>query len=173
VLDQIGPVPYAEFQASLDPVFPRGRRYYWKSTVMRELSDGAIAQLIELFASVPSPFTLVLLQQVGNAANRVPVEATAFPHRDARWDGLVLTSWDDHEQDEVQVQWTRGAWAVLRPFSTGGVYVNGVADGGAEEIQGAYGANYARLASLKAKYDPTNLFRLNANIDPQIASQTV
>ena len=98
VLDQIGPVPYAEFQASLDPVFPRGRRYYWKSTVMRELSDGAIAQLIELFASVPSPFTLVLLQQVGNAANRVPVEATAFPHRDARWDGLVLTSWDDYEQ---------------------------------------------------------------------------
>jgi len=107
------------------------------------------------------------------AANRVPVEATAFPHRDARWDGLVLTSWDDHEQDEVQVQCTRRAWAALRPFSTGGVYVNGVADGGAEEIQGAYGANYARLASLKAKYDPANLFRLNANIDPQIASQTV
>jgi len=73
----------------------------------------------------------------------------------------------------VQVQWTREAWAALRPFSTGGVYVNGVADGGAEEIQGAYGANYARLASLKAKYDPANLFRLNANIDPQIASQTV
>lgn len=71
------------------------------------------------------------------------------------------------------MQWTRGAWAALRPFSTGGVYVNGVADGGAEEIQGAYGANYARLASLKAKYDPANLFRLNANIDPQIASQTV
>ena len=173
VLDQIGPVRYAEFQASLDPVFPRGRRYHWKSTVMRELSDDAIAQMIELFASVPSPFTPMLLQEIGNAANRVPVAATAFPHRDARWDGLVLSGWDDHEQDEIQVQWTREAWAALRPFSTGGVYVNGVANDGAEEIQGAYGANYARLASLKAKYDPANLFRLNANIDPRIASQTV
>jgi hypothetical protein len=95
VLDQIGRVPYTDFQAGLDPVFPRGRRYYWKSTIMHELSDSAIAQLVELFETVPSPFTALMLQQLGNAANRVPVEATAFPHRDARWDGLFLTGWDD------------------------------------------------------------------------------
>jgi FAD/FMN-containing dehydrogenase len=173
VLDQIGPVRYTEFQAGLDPVFPRGRRYYWKSTVMRELTDDAIAQLLELFETVPSPFTGLLFQQLGNAANRVAVDATAFPHRDARWDGLLLTSWDDPKQDEVQIQWTRRAWAALRPFSTGGVYVNGVADGDSEEIHDAYGANYARLASLKSKYDPTNMFRLNANILPLTASTTV
>ena len=173
VLDQIGQVPYTEFQAGLDPAFPRGRRYYWKSATMRELSDTAIAQLVELFETVPSPFTALMLQQLGNAANRVPVEATAFPHRDARWDGLVLSGWDDPEQDEVQIQWTRRAWTALRPFSTGGVYVNVVADGNAEEIHGAYGANHTRLASLKAKYDPANVFRLNANILPPSTSTTV
>jgi FAD/FMN-containing dehydrogenase len=134
---------------------------------MRELSDAAIAQFVELFDTVPSPFTGLLLQQLGNAANRVPLEATAFPHRDARWDGVVLASWDEPEQDELQIQWARRAWSLLRRFSTGGVYVNGVADGDTDEIHSAYGANYKRLASLKAEYDPANLFRINANIVPR------
>jgi FAD/FMN-containing dehydrogenase len=167
VLDQIGPMPYIAFQQALDPVFPRGRRYYWKSTLIRQLSDGAIDQLAKLYESVPSPMSLILLQQLGNAANRVSAEATAFAHRDARWDGLLLTSWEDPAQDGAQVDWTRQACASLRPFATGGVYVNGVADGDAEEIHGAFGANYERLSTLKAKYDPTNLFRMNANIPPR------
>src|SRR5215207_3641454 len=108
--------------------------------------------------------TGILLQQLGNAANRVSPAATAFVHRDARWDGLLLTSWEDPTEDAAQIDWTRQAWRSLRPFSTGGVYVNAVADGDAEEIGGAYGTNYARLAAVKAKYDPTNLFRMNANI---------
>ena len=73
--------------------------------------------------------TAILLQQLGNAANRVPPAATAFANRDARWDGLLLTSWEDAAQDAIQIEWTREAWRSLRPFSTGGVYVNGVADG--------------------------------------------
>jgi len=167
VLDEIGPVPYTAFQQGLDASFPRGRRYYWKSTMVRELSDDAISQLIELFDSVPSAMTAILLQQLGNAANRVPHAATAFANRDARWDGVLLTSWEDAAQDATQIEWTREAWRSLRPFSTGGVYVNGVADGDAEEISGAFGSQYARLAELKAKYDPTNLFRVNANITPK------
>ena len=99
VLDEIGPVPYTAFQQALDANFPRGRRYYWKSTMVRELSDDAISQLIELFDSVPSAMTAILLQQLGNAANRVPQQprpaATAFANRDARWDGVLLTSWED------------------------------------------------------------------------------
>jgi FAD/FMN-containing dehydrogenase len=166
ILDQIGPVAYVDFQSGLDDVFPRGRRYYWKSTTMRDLTDDAIGQIVELFDTVPSPFTAILLQQLGNAANRVPSEATAFPHRGARWDGLLLTSWADPEQDDAQIQWTRQAWNAMRPFATGGIYVNGVADGDTEEVHRAYGANYEKLAALKARYDPTNLFRINANIVP-------
>jgi FAD/FMN-containing dehydrogenase len=167
VLDEIGTVPYAAFQQALDGTFPRGLRYYWKSTMVRELSDDAIGQMSELFESVPSPMTAILLQQLGNAANRVPSDATAFANRDARWDGLVLGTWEDAAHDAAQIDWTRQAWRSLRPFSTGGVYANGVADGDAEEISGAFGSNYQRLADLKAIYDPTNLFRVNANITPE------
>lgn len=110
VLDEIGPVPYTAFQQALDANFPRGRRYYWKSTLVRELSDDAISQLIELFDSVPSAMTAILLQQLGNAANRVPPAATAFANRDARWDGVLLTSWEDATQDATQFEWTREAW---------------------------------------------------------------
>lgn len=110
VLDEIGPVPYTAFQQALDANFPRGRRYYWKSTLVRELSDDAISQLIELFDSVPSAMTAILLQQLGNAANRVPPAATAFANRDARWDGVLLTSWEDAAQDATQIEWTREAW---------------------------------------------------------------
>jgi FAD/FMN-containing dehydrogenase len=147
-------------------MFARGRRYYWKSTMVRELSDDAIAVMAARFASVPSPTSMLLLQQIGNAARRVPADATAFAHRDAFWDGLVLSSWDDPGADADQIAWTRSSWAALRPHSTGGVYANGVADGDPDEIAGAYGANYARLAAVKAEYDPDNLFRLNANIVP-------
>jgi FAD/FMN-containing dehydrogenase len=167
VLDQIGPVPYVAFQQGLDPSFPRGRRYYWKSTMMRELCDDAIAQLVELYQTVPSPMTAILLQQVGNAARRVPVDATAFAHRDARWDGVFLTGWEDPTQDLAQIAWTREASALLRPFTTGGAYVNGIADGDRDEVAGAYGSNYRRLTALKAEYDPTDLFRVNANIVPR------
>ena len=121
---------------------------------------------------MPSPTSALLLQQLGNAANRIAPEATAFAHRDARWDGLVLASWDDADADAAHIDWARQAWRSLRPFSTGGVYVNGVADGDTEEIDGAYGTNLTRLAKLKAIYDPTNLFRQNANITPRPPDDT-
>ena len=166
VVDQLAVMPYTVFQQALDGSFPRGRRYYWKSTMVRDLTDEAIDKLVELFDAVPSATSALLLQQLGNAANRVAVDATAFAHRDARWDGLVLASWDNPNDDTAHFDWARHAWRSLRPFSTGGVYVNGVADGDSEEISGAYGANLRRLTALKAVYDPTNLFRQNANIAP-------
>ena len=166
VLDQIGPMPYVLFQGALDSAFPRGRRYYWKSAVVPAIPDDMVARTVEQFAAVPSPLTILLFQQVGNAANRVAPEATAFPHRDARWDALVLSGWEDPAEDAAQVAWSRQVWESWRPFSTG-VYVNGVADGDAAEVRAAYGARYERLAALKAKYDPANLFRVNANIQPR------
>jgi FAD/FMN-containing dehydrogenase len=166
VVDQIGPMPYVMFQRALDGAFPRGRRYYWKSAVVPAIPDEMVARTVERFAAVPSPLTFLLFQQVGNAANRVAPEATAFPHRDARWDALVLSGWEDPAEDATQVAWSRQVWESWRPFSTG-VYVNGVADGDAAEVRAAYGARYERLAALKAKYDPANFFRVNANIPPR------
>lgn len=165
VLDQMGPIPYVALQSALDPSFPRGRRYYWKSTLIREIQDGLIERMAEQYATVPSPHTAFLLQQVGNAANRVAPDATAFVHRDARWDGLVLSGWDDPAQDGEQIAWSRQVHDSWRPFSTGGIYSNaGAEDKG--EVLSAYGTAYERLAEIKARYDPSNFFRLNTNIEP-------
>jgi FAD/FMN-containing dehydrogenase len=166
LLNQIGQVPYTAFQQALDPSVPRGRRYYWKSSLITELSDDAITTLVQLYRSIPSPMSMILLQGLGNTARRIDPDATAFPHRSAQWDGLLLSGWEDPALDNDQIRWTRAAWAALQPFSTG-VYVNGVADGDPQELAGAYGNHHTRLAEIKAIYDPTNLFRLNANIPPQ------
>jgi FAD/FMN-containing dehydrogenase len=171
VLDQIGVMPYVAFQGALDAAFPSGRRYYWKSAIVPALPDELGALAAEQFAAAPSPFTMLLFQQLGSAATRVAAEATAFPHRDARWDALVLAGWDDPAEDAAQVAWARRVWQSWGPFSTG-VYVNGVGDDDPAEIRAAYGARYDRLAALKARYDPTNLFRVNANVRPRAGDPT-
>ena len=106
------------------------------------------------------------LQQAGGAIARVPTDATAYANRGAAFDCIPIAIWEDPARDAANVAWSRAVWEAMRPFSTGGVYVNNLGEEGEERIRAAYGANYARLAALKAKYDPTNLFRLNQNIRP-------
>ncbi len=169
VADQIRPMAYREVQTQLDAAAVRGRRYYIKSSFMRSISDDAIDALIDRFANVPSPHTLVFFQQLGNAANRVGVQDTAFSHRDALCEWGCLSSWVDPAEDGRNIGWTRALAEAMQPFSSGGAYITqlGVeAEEGADRIKDAYGPNYERLAALKNKYDPTNLFRHNQNIRP-------
>jgi FAD/FMN-containing dehydrogenase len=165
--DGIGPMDYCAFQSGNDAGFPEGRRHYWKSAGLTDLSDGAIEVLLQFLASKPSPATGIGLQQLHGAAARVAPDATAFPHRgDNRYDFLILSQWDDPAEDEVNIRWTRAFFAAMEPFLERGVYVNNLGDEGGDRIRAAYGANYARLAAIKAEYDPTNLLRLNQNITP-------
>ena len=167
ILDQMGPIPYLALQTALDDAFPRGRRYYWKSALVTELRDGLIDGMPEQFAGALSPHTVFLLQQIGNAANRVPSEATAFAHRDARWDALVLAGWDDGSEDEKQIAWSRQVYESWRPFCSDASYTNALSGEDSErDVQSSYGSAYSRLAEIKARYDPTNFFRMNANIKP-------
>jgi FAD/FMN-containing dehydrogenase len=169
VADQIHPMAYHEVQTQLDAAAVRGRRYYIKSSFMRSISDDAIEALIDRFVNVPSSHTLVFFQQLGNAANRVSVQATAFSHRDALCEWGCLSSWVDPAEDGTNIRWTRELAEAMQPFSSGGAYIAqlGVeAEEGADRIKDAYGPNYERLAALKNKYDPTNLFRHNQNIRP-------
>lgn len=159
-------VPYLQVQAAGDSVFPRGQRYYWKAQFLREIADGAIDALLAAFATVPSVGSLVVLQQVGGAIGRVAPQATAFVNRDAAYDCFPVAIWQDPADDEANVRWSRDFWFAMRPFSTGGVYVNNLGDEGADRVRAAYGANYDRLAALKRTYDPANLFSRNANIPP-------
>jgi hypothetical protein len=153
--------------ASADGAFPRGRRYYWKSHFLPGLPDGAVDVLLDAFARVPSPVSMIALQQTGGAIARVPPEATAYGNRDAAFDCIPISAWDDPADDAAQIAWVRGLWEAMRPFATGGVYVNNLGDEGDDRIRAAYRGNYARLSALKQRYDPGNLFRLNQNIRPR------
>ena len=133
---------------------------------MREVNDAAIEVMMALFARVPSPMSVAALQQVGGMIARVPADATAYAHRDAAYDCIPISIWEDPAQDAANLAWGREFWEAMRPFSTGGVYVNNLGEEGEERVRAAYGANYARLAALKARYDPSNLFRLNQNVRP-------
>lgn len=169
--DQIRPMAYGEVQTLLDAATVRGRRYYIKSSFMRSISEEAIDTLIDRFATVPSPLTLTFFQQLGNGANRVGAQETAFSHRDALCEWGCLSSWLDPTADGANIRWTRELAEVMQPFSSGGAYITqmGVeAEEGAERIKAAYGPNYDRLVALKNKYDPTNLFRHNQNIRPTV-----
>ena len=171
VADEVAPTPYCKAQTFFDEAFVRGRRYYFKSNFTRNISDAAIATLIEHFAAAPSPMSMLYFQQLGKAANRVGATETAFSHRDALCEWGCDAVWLDPAQDAANIRWARGVADAMRPFTTGSDYVNHIGletDEGAERIKAAYGANYERLVTLKNTYDPTNLFRHNQNIKPTV-----
>ena len=159
-------IPYLQIQTASDSLFPRGRRYYWKAQFLREISDGAIDALLDSYARAPNHSSLLVFQQVGGAIARVPASASPYANRDADFDCFPIAIWDNPVDDEVSIRWARDLWNAVRPFSTGGVYVNNLGDEGDERVRDAYGGNYARLAAIKKQYDPTNFFRLNQNIRP-------
>ncbi len=164
--DGIGPHPFAGFQQAFDPLLTPGARNYWKSHNFTELSDGLIDQLVHYAAKLPSPQSEIFIAQMGGATNRVASDATAYPHRDAEFVMNVHTRWEKPDQDETCIGWAREFYEATQPFATGGVYVNFLSEGEDERIEGAYGANHARLTQVKKEYDPDNLFRVNQNITP-------
>ena len=175
LLNTIQPQSYHQVQHLLDGVTPAGHQYYGKSHFMAGLDDAAIATLMAHFSQVSSPLSVVVFQQLGNAANRVPVEATAFGHRQARYNLNLIGQWTVREEAERHIQWVRTAWEAMVPYGTGGVYVTNVgseADEGAAVMRAAYGANYERLVALKQQYDPSNFFRHNQNINPAVVAVT-
>jgi hypothetical protein len=166
--DQIGPTAYIDLQASGDAFFPTGLYYYYKSHFMKAISDEAIEALVTQFATVPSPRSLMVFQQYGGAVSRVGQADTAFGHREAQYNFIPASVWTDSTESETHLSWVRESWDLMRPFSTGGVYVNNLAEEGEDQVRAAYGPHYDRLEALKNKYDPHNFFRLNANITPTV-----
>jgi len=167
IADVIGPHPYAGWQQAFDPLLAPGARNYWKSHDFRALDDGLFAAVIDAANRLPSPHTEIVLIHLGAAINRVAGDATAYPHRDAEFIMNLHTRWEDPADDDKCIGWARGLFDAAQPFSTGGVYVNFMPEDETQRVQkGAFARNYEKLAMLKAKYDPGNLFRLNQNIEP-------
>ena len=168
--DVIGPMAYAQVQGMLDEGFPPGLQNYWKSNFLKGLDDKAIEIIVDHVRNAPSPNSAVAIEQFCGAVSRVGMDDTAFNHRNARYNLLIVGMWPDPAAKDENVKWVRDLWDAMEPYSSGGVYVNYLgqeADEGAERVKAAYGPEkYERLVALKNKYDPTNLFRLNQNIKP-------
>jgi FAD/FMN-containing dehydrogenase len=166
VLDVIGPMPYLAQQALIDQAMPANLLNYWKAEFIPEVSADVIARAIDAYSRVPSPISSILFFPIHGAASRVPSDATAFPHRSGYHMG-IYSLWNDRSHNGPNIGWVRDLWTAVQPFAAGGVYVNEIGDDeGSDRVKLAYGGNYERLERIKAKYDPNNLFCLNANILP-------
>jgi hypothetical protein len=168
VFDGLKPTTFTAHNSSLDPGQPHGKYYYWKSEYVTSLPDDAIETLVAFAANMTSPYSRLAAFHLGGATRRIDEQAMAVSHRDAEYVIAINTGWADPQDSEKQVTWTRDLWTAMRPFSSGGVYVNFLsADDGEDRVRAAYGAEkYERLVQLKNKYDPGNLFRMNQNIKP-------
>ncbi len=166
VMTQVGPMPYTQMQTLMDEAMPPGLQIYWRGEFIKTLTDDVIDTLIERFGTITSPLSLLLLEQFGGAVSRVPKDATAFVHRDAEYNVAMISRWEDPSQHDSHVSWARETHDAIRPFSAG-AYVNYLGEEGEDRIRAAYGPDtYDRLAKLKAKYDPENVFKANQNIQP-------
>lgn len=168
-INMVQPMPYVMFQGMLDALVPAGHRYFNRSRFATELSPSAIDAAIGHFAEAPSAGCTVFFHHLGGAMARVPAAATAFAHRDARYCFIAEAGWQGADGDDAHSGWASRTMDALEPHTKGAAYVNDLgraSDEGADEVRAAYGANYARLSELKAKYDPTNLFSHNQNIPP-------
>ena len=165
--EHVGVQPYRAWQKAFDPLLTPGARNYWKSHNFKELSGGAIDVVVKYVGNLPSPHCEIFFGLIGGATMRPAPEATAYSHRDALYVCNVHGRWETAAEDKKCIDWARGFFRDATPFATGGVYVNFLTDDESDRIKAAYGSGYERLAAVKQKYDPQNLFRVNQNIRPK------
>lgn len=166
--DIIQPRSYLSQQSLLDATQPKGRRYYWKSEYLPDVGVELLATAIEHAKRLPSPHSAILVFPLDGALDRLPAGHSPVGNRDAAALVNIAAAWERPENDAASIEWARATWRDMRRFSTGGTYVNFLtADEGEERTRAAYGPHYERLAEVKAKWDPGNVFRVNRNIAPR------
>jgi FAD/FMN-containing dehydrogenase len=163
----MGMMPYPAVQSMFDGLYPKGMQWYWRGDFVKTLPDAAIDAHLEQAAKTPSELSLMHLYPIDGAVHRMGKHETAWNCRDATW-SMVIAGIDPNPQRAGPVtQWTKAYWEAVHPFDLGGAYPNFMMDDeGDARLKATYGDNYARLAALKQKYDPANLFRVNQNIKP-------
>jgi hypothetical protein len=171
IFNWMGEMPFPAINSLFDPFFPKGLQWYWKGDFVKSLPDEAIEAHIAQAAAAPSDLCLMHLYPIDGAAQRAPKDATAWNSRDATWSMVIAAIDPDPKKAEALKAWGRAYWKAVHPFNLEGAYVNFMMDDEADgRVQATYGDNYARLAAIKAQYDPKNLFRVNQNIRPAAAA---
>jgi FAD/FMN-containing dehydrogenase len=158
--------PYIQWQKAFDPLLTPGARNYWKSHNFIELSDGALDTMIEFAGELPSPQCEIFIGLIAGAANRIPANAMAYGHRDAKFVLNVHGRWEENTEDQRCIAWARAFFQATAPYASAGAYVNFMTEDETDRVATAYGTNYNRLAQIKKQYDPDNVFHLNQNIRP-------
>ncbi len=167
VLDLVGPMPYPALQSMFDQIYyPPGLHWYWKADFVKELSDEALAIHLEYGSALPTEHSTMHLYPINGAVHGVGQNETAFSFRDVIWSQVIVGVDPDAANTGRMTDWAHDYWAALHPHSAGGGYVNFMMEEGQDRIRATYRDNYERLAEVKAKYDPDNLFHVNQNISP-------
>lgn len=164
IVDLVGPHSFVGWQSAFDPLLTPGARNYWKSHDLTEFSDPAASVIVDAVRRLPSNECEIFVGHLGAAVSRVASDAMAFSRRNVEFIVNVHTRWRTPAQDAECITWARGLFDALLPYAAGSVYVNFMPADEADRVRGAYGENYDRLAMIKRRYDPQNLFRLNQNI---------
>ncbi len=165
-VDFAGPIPWPVLQSLFDALYPKGLQWYWKTDFFTNLSDRAIELHLKYGAQLPTMHSTMHLYPISGAVHRPGPGDTAFSFREANFAEVIVGVDPDPANNERMIQWARDYWMALHPYSAGGGYINMMMDEGTDTVQAAYRDNYARLAQIKARYDPGNLFHVNQNIKP-------
>jgi FAD/FMN-containing dehydrogenase len=163
----VGRMPLKDLNSAFDGLYGPGDQWYWRADFVREIPDAAIERNREWNDKMPSWKSGSHIYPIDGAAHDVPVEDTAFAYRDAVWSQVIIGVDPDPASASALRDWAIGYWEALHPYSAGGAYVNFMMDEGQARVKATYGPNYARLAKIKATYDPDNVFRVNQNIAPE------
>lgn len=166
ILDFVAPTPYGEVQQTFDPNLPKGNRYYSKAHNLDSISDEVIDAVVDFVPRMKGEFTACYFEPLGGAVGRREVHDTPYAGREAAAGFHCLAGWINESDDEEVMSWASEFHQAVEPHATGGVYVNLIADDEDDRVAAAYGPNYERLVSLKAQWDPNNLFSNNYNIGP-------
>jgi hypothetical protein len=159
-------MPMPALNSAFDPVYPPGHQWYWRADFFKELSDESIVEHAKWGAAMPTMQSSMHLYPIDGAVHRVAEGDTAWSYREANWAGVIVGVDPDPANKDMLRDWAVGYWDAIHPYSSGGAYVNFMMEEGQERVQASYRGNYDRLARIKAKYDPNNLFKVNQNIVP-------
>lgn len=162
----VGEMPYPSVQTLFDAMLPSGMQWYWRADFFNEIPPEASAQHLKFGANPPSPLSQMHMYPISGAAGRVGKNETPWAYRDALYAGVIVGVDPDPAKAGQITNWCKSYWEALHPYSSGGVYLNFIMDEGQERIKASYKDNYERLTKIKQKYDPSNLFRVNQNIQP-------
>jgi len=167
LFEHVGPIPHPILNSMFDVFYPTGLQWYWRADFFKEIPDEAVVQHAKYGKSLPTPHSTMHLYPINGAAHKVGKDDTPWAYRDANWSQVIVGVDPDPTNNDKITKWTKDYYDALHPYAAGGAYVNFMMDEGQDRIKASYKGNYDRLVSIKNKYDPQNLFRVNQNIKPR------